>query len=87
MVMAIYKILQNPSPFNSIYRCYPVYNNTYIFHSLVEKHFPENLAKCLAFKTEKKALETLFKAWCDVASLQNVKKVGGLLWNKGMEVG
>lgn len=32
----------------------PTYNNMYIFHSFMEKHLPENLAKCLAFKTEKK---------------------------------
>lgn len=42
----------------------------------MEKYLPENLEKCLVFKTEKKALQTLFKAWCDCSKPSNCHEGG-----------
>ena len=62
--------------------------NTYFFHSFIENISPGTWHNvCLVFKIERRHWKCYLRFGVTVASLQNVKKMGGLLWNKTMEVG
>lgn len=80
--MVILKILQNP-PLYFYLQMLPIYNNTYIFHSFVEKIFPWEPGKMSSFQNRKKVLETLFKAWYDCSKASKCQEGGRAFVEQG----